>query len=79
LGYDRIVVQRYGGAEVDDDLVTTAWHRIAWRDPHLVFAHFQFVVTAAAAELPEIVAVRDAIAREARHAVIWTPRSDRDD
>jgi hypothetical protein len=72
---DQVLVQEFV-ADEDPPLRITGWHRVGRRGRHVVLAHFSFVVDEAQAELPELLAVRDLIGREAVRALL-IPRPSR--
>ena len=73
---DKVIVREDTTEDKDGPIRVTAWHRFAVRGPHIVLAHFSLVVDATKADLPELLAVRDLVGREAMNAVLLPPEQD---
>ena len=67
---DQVIVQHYTADDKDGPIRVVAWHRLGVRGLHIVIAHFSFVVDETKADLPELLAVRDLVGREAMRAVL---------
>jgi hypothetical protein len=67
---DQVIVQHYTAEDKDGPIRVVAWHRLGLRGLHIVIAHFSFVVDETKADLPELLAVRDLVGREAMRAVL---------
>jgi hypothetical protein len=74
---DTVIEQRFTAEEDDGPIRVVAWHRFGLRGSNIVAAHFSFVVDARVAELPELVAVRDLVGREALRAAVMICRDPR--
>jgi hypothetical protein len=72
---DQVVAQHYTADDKDGPIRVVAWHRLGVRGPHIVIAHFSFVVDETKADLPELLAVRDLVSEEAMRAVLLPPRA----